>query len=319
MKRDSRIYIAGHTGLLGRALLERLREKGYTNLITIPHSELSLTDREAVDAFFREERPEYVFLAAGMTGGIAANKKYPAEFLHTNIAIQDSLFESAQRYEVRHLVFYGSSCIYPKHTPQPIREEYLFEGSIEETSAAYAIAKTAGVIACKAYNNQYETNRFIALVPNSIFGPGDNYDLDNSHVLSALIRRFHEAREGGSDRVTLWGSGAPMREFIFSEDVADASIFAMEQGDQMENRHYNVGTGVELSIKELAETVASIIGYHGEIIWDREKPDGTPRKLLDSSRFMTLGWRPSVTLKEGLRVTSQWFCEKSGRSYPEVS
>ena len=307
MNKDSKIYVAGHTGLLGTALLRKLNEKGFVNVLTRTHKEIDLTDKKAVESFFKKNRPEYIFLAAGKTGGIVANKTYPATFLHENTAIQDNVFEAAQNYEVDHLIFYGSSCIYPKHSPQPIKEEYLFDGKIEETSDAYAAAKIAGITACKAYNNQYKTNRFIALVPNSMYGPNDNFNPENSHVLSALIKKFNDAKMTDSKEIVLWGSGNPRREFIYSEDVADASIFAMENADCFENRHYNIGTGIDYSIKELANNIKSIVGYDGKISWDTNKPDGTPRKLLDSSRFFNLGWKPSVSLETGLRLTYKWY------------
>lgn len=305
MFKDSRIYIAGHTGLLGSALIKKL--KGYNNIITRTHSELDLTNQEAVDNFFKEEQPEYVFLAAGLTGGIIANNTYPATFLHTNIAIQDSIFQAAMKYEVKHLIFYGSSCVYPKNCPRPIKEDYLLTGEIEETSEAYAIAKTAGIIACKAYNNQFKTNCFIALIPNSMYGPNDNFDLESSHVLSALIRKFHEAKIEEKEKITLWGSGNPRREFIFSEDAAGASIFAMKNAEKMQNMHYNVGTGIDYSIKELAAIISKIVGYKGEIEWDITRPDGAPRKLLDSSRFLNLGWKPLTDIEDGLKRTYEWY------------
>lgn len=310
MFKDSRIYIAGHTGLLGSALIKRLvKEQGFSHIITKTHAELDLTDSTAVDKFFKAEQPEYVFLAAGLTGGIVANKTYPANFLHTNISMQDNVFEAVNKYKVKHLIFYGSSCIYPKNAPQPMKEEYLMTGEIEDTSEAYAIAKTAGIIACRSYNKQYQTNRFIALVPNSMYGTNDNFDLENSHVLSALIRRLHEAKEDKKDKIILWGSGNPRREFIFSDDVADASIFAMLNADKLENRHYNIGTAIDYSIKEIAGLIANVVGFRGEILWDTSKPDGAMRKLLDSSRFMSLGWKPSVLLEDGLKLTYRWYLE----------
>ena len=312
MFKDSGIYVAGHTGLLGSALIKRLKAEGYSNIITRTHSELDLTCRAEVGDLFKKNQPEYVFMAAGLTGGIGANKTYPAAFLHTNIAMQDNVFEAAVKYDVRRLIFYGSSCIYPKNSPQPMKEEYLLSGLIEETSEAYAIAKTAGIIACRSYNTQYKTNRFIALVPNSMYGPNDNFDPDNSHVLSALIRKFHEAKAAGKNQVALWGSGNPRREFIFSEDVADASIFAMENADRLQNSHYNIGTGVDYSIKELAGIIAGITGFEGKVEWDTAKPDGASRKLLDSSRFSRLGWKPSVSLEDGLKLTYQWYLENQG-------
>lgn len=307
MFKNSRSYVAGHTGLLGSALIKRLKAEGYSNIVTKTHEELDLINQSAVNEFFRKERPEYIFMAAGLTGGIIANKTYPATFLHVNIAMQDNIFEAANKYNIKHLIFYGSSCVYPKNSPQPMKEEYLLTGEIEETSEAYAIAKIAGIIACRAYNNQYKTNRLIALIPNSMYGPNDNFDAENSHVLSALIRRFHEAKSGKKDKVILWGSGNPRREFIFSDDVADASIFAMLNADRFQNTHYNIGTGVDYSIKELAEIIARIVGYGGKIEWDTNKPDGAPKKLLDSSRFMNMGWRPSVFLEKGLRITYDWY------------
>ena len=307
MFKDSRIYVAGHTGLLGSAILRKLKSEGYRNILTITHKELDLIDQKSVDDFFKKEQPEYVFLCAGLTGGIIANKTYPATFLHTNIAIQDNVFQASQIFNSKHLMFYGSSCVYPKNCPQPIKEEYLLTGEIEETSDAYATAKIAGIIACKSYNNQYKTNRFIALIPNSMYGPKDNFDLENSHVLSALIRRFHEAKKEGKNKITLWGSGNPRREFIFSEDVADASIFAMMNVGKLQNIHYNLGTEIDYSIRELAEIVAGIVGFKGKIEWDMTKPDGTPRKLLDNSRFLNLGWKPATTLEEGLEITYRWY------------
>ena len=257
--------------------------------------------------FSTEERPEYVFLAAGLVGGIMANKTNPATFLHTNIAIQDNVFEAATKTGVKHLVFYGSSCMYPKNCPQPIKEEYLMTGEIEDTSEGYAIAKTAGILACKTYNNQYKNNRFIALIPNSMYGPNDHFDLENSHVLSALIRKFHDAKTNGEKKVTLWGSGTPKREFVFHEDVAAASIFAMKNADTLRNMHYNIGSGVDYSIKELAQMISEIVGFKGDIEWDLTKPDGTPRKLLDSSKFLHLGWRPVTDIKTGIKTTYEWY------------
>jgi len=307
MLKDSRIYIAGHMGLLGSALINKLKSGGYTDIVTKTRSELDLTKQDKVNEFFNKERPDFVFLAAGLTGGIIANKKYPATFLHTNIAIQDNVFHAANKYYVKHLVFYGSSCVYPKNCPQPMKEEYLMTGSIEETSEAYAIAKTAGIIGCRSYNSQFNSNCFIALIPNSMYGPNDNFDIEKSHVLSALIRKFHEAKIDEKECITLWGSGNPRREFIFCDDVADASIFAMENANKLQNFHYNIGTGVDYSIKELAEFISRIVGYNGEIKWDLSKPDGAPCKLLDSSKFFDLGWKPSVNIEEGLKVTYEWY------------
>lgn len=310
MNKDSKIYVAGHTGLLGAALLKRLKSEGYRNIITKTRSELDLINQERVKDFFKKEQPEYVFLCAGLTGGIIANKTYPATFLHTNIAIQDNVFEATQEYSVKHLIFYGSSCIYPKYSPLPIKEDYLFDGKVEETSEAYAIAKIAGIIACKSYNIQFNTKRFTALVPNTMFGPHDNFDLNTSHVIPSLIRKFHEAKECRKEKVALWGSGNPRREFIFCEDVAEASIFAIKNADKLENGHYNIGTSEDYSIKELANMIASIVEYKSEIFWDVTKPDGTPRKLLDSSKFLNLGWKPQISLQEGIKITYQWYLKQ---------
>lgn len=311
MNPDSKIYVAGHTGLLGSALIRRLEKHGYQNIITKTHSELELTDQQAVMDYFSAEKPEYVFLAAGKVGGIIANKTYRADFLHTNIAIQDNVFEAANKFSVTSLVYYGSSCTYPKHCEQPIKEEYLLSGPIEETSEAYAAAKITGIIACKSYNIQYQTNRFIALIPNSMYGPHDNFDPENSHVLSALISKYHSAKSKNDSIVELWGSGSPRREFIFSEDVAEASIFAMQNSNILKNQHYNIGTGSDCSIKELADNIAQIIGFKGQTVWDTSKPDGTPRKLLDSTNFFATGWKPGVCLEEGLLATYKWYNQQN--------
>ena len=307
MYKGARIYLAGHTGLLGSAILRELRSHGCPEVITMGRSELDLTDQRAVLSFFDSCRPEYVFLAAGLTGGIQANKNFGADFLHVNLSIQDNCFEAAQQSGVRHLVFYGSSCIYPKDAAQPISEDSLMTGPIERTSDAYATAKIAGVVACRRYNEQYRTNRFIALVPNSIYGPNDNFDPSSSHVFSALISRLHRAKIEGMETITLWGSGLPSREFIFCEDAARASLFAVENAQRLENRHYNVGTGADCSIKELAGKIARVVGYTGRILWDTSKPDGTMRKLLDSGDFKKLGWEPTVGLNEGIERTYEWF------------
>lgn len=313
--KKSKIYVAGHTGLLGSAIIKKLCASGYTNIIVKSHSEFDLTDRKAVDEFFKHEKLEYVFLAAGLTGGIIANRTYPADFFNANIAIQTNIFESVLKYDIKRIIFYGSSCVYPKNALQPIKEEYLLSGQIEETSEAYATAKIAGIIACKAYNNQYKTNRFISLIPNSIYGPNDSFDLENSHVLSALIRKIHEAKINNADKVILWGSGNPRREFIFSEDVAEASVFIMSLNeDYLKNTHYNIGTGIDYSIKELAEMVSNIVGFKGNIEWDANKPDGVQRKLLDSSKFLSLGFKPSVSLEKGLRTTYVWYLENFQKS-----
>ncbi len=304
---DSKIYIAGHTGLLGSALLSVLESKGYKNLLTRTHAELDLTDKVQTEAFFKAKKLEYVFLCAGKVGGIISNKTRPADFLHQNLVIQDNVFEAANAYEVNNLIFYGSSCTYPKLCEQPMSEKQWLTGALEETSMGYAAAKIAGIIACRAYNTQYNKNCFIGVIPNSIYGENDNFDLENSHVFSALIRRFHEAQKAGNSEITLWGTGQPRREFIFSKDVADASIFLMLNAEKLENKPYNLGTGVDYSIKELAKKIANVTHFKGEIKWDTSKPDGTPQKLLDSSKLLALGWKPSVKFEDGLKATYHWF------------
>ncbi|UCN00481.1 GDP-L-fucose synthase [Sulfurimonas sp. SWIR-19] len=307
--RNSLIYIAGHTGLLGSALYKRLQESGYKNIITKTHKELELTDKSAIHTFFKEQTIEYVFLCAGKVGGIIGNRTEPASYLHENLLIQDNIFEAANKHEVKNVIFYGSSCTYPKICKQPMKEEYWLTGAIEETSMGYAAAKIAGIIGCKSYNTQYNTNRFICVIPNSIYGPNDNFDLKNSHVFSALIQKIDTAKEVNADTLTLWGSGKPRREFIFSEDVADASIFLMQNSDKLENSHYNLGTGEDYSIKELAQSISQLIGYKGDIKWDTSKPDGTMQKLLDSNKILALGWKPKFALEEGLLKTYQWYKE----------
>jgi len=307
MNRDSKIFIAGHTGMLGNAISKKLREKGFNNLLTVERKSLDLQNKTEVDSFLNSKKPDIIFNAAGKTGGIVANKNYPVDFLQDNLEIQSNLFSLSLKHAVTYFVFYASSCVYPKLSPQPIKEEYLWQGTIEETSDAYAAAKIAGLIGCKAYNSQYNKTKFICLLPNSMYGPFDNFDLNNSHVLSALIRKFHDAKLEQKKEIQLWGSGSPMREFIFSEDVADASIFAVENADKIENKHYNVGSSNDISIKDLANTIARIVGYEGNIEWDISKPDGTPRKLLDSKQFLNIGWKPSTSLEKGLEKTYEWF------------
>ncbi len=311
MFKGARIYVAGHAGLIGSALVKVLKGGGDKKIILRSHAELDLTDAAAVDCFFRKNRPQYVFLAAGLTGGIAVNKAYPARFLHVNLAIQDNVFEAAQRYAVERLVFYGSSCVYPKFSPQPIKEDNLFKGEPEATSIGYAVAKLSGIVACKAYNEQSGKNRFIALVPNTVYGPNDNFDPNEAHVLPALLRRFNDAKVSRRKEVILWGSGRPKREFIFCDDVARASVFAMANAEKLKNSHYNIGSGVEYSICQLAESIAEIVGFKGKIRWDTFKPDGAPRKFLNSSKFMKLGWRPRIILEQGLRLTYRWFLKET--------
>jgi GDP-L-fucose synthase len=307
--KDSNVYVAGHAGLLGSALLKVLKEEGHKNIITKSHQELELTDKLAVEQFFKANKIDFIFLCAGKVGGIIGNKTNPASYLHENLLIQDNIFEMANKYEVKNVIFYGSSCTYPKVCQQPMKEEYWLTGAIEETSMGYAAAKIAGIIGCKSYNTQYNTNRFICVVPNSIYGANDNFDLENSHVFSALIRKIDTAKEENQESLTLWGSGNPRREFIYSEDVASASLFLMKNSNNLENSHYNLGSGTDYSIKELAEAISKVVGYKGEIKWDVEKPDGTMKKLLDSSRFLALGWEPKVKFEDGLKTTYKWYKE----------
>ena len=301
---DPRIYVAGHHGLAGSAIWRSLERKGYRQLIGRRSSELDLRDARAVDAFFAAERPEWVFLAAAKVGGIKANNDFPGEFLLNNLNIQNHVIDASRRHGVRKLLFLGSSCIYPRMAPQPLKEEYLLGGPLEPTNQWYAIAKIAGIKLCQAYRRQYGCD-FISAMPTNLYGPGDNYDPLGSHVLPALIRRFHEAKVAGAPSVTCWGSGSPLREFLHSDDLGDALVFLMER--YSEEQFINVGSGQELTIGELAGTVARIIGYPGNIHWDSSQPDGTPRKLMDSSRLRALGWSPRVSLEEGIRGAYQDF------------
>lgn len=301
---SSRIYVAGHRGLVGSAIVRRLKLEGLDNLILRTHEELDLTDQAAVRDFFDRERPEYVFLAAARVGGILANGRYPAEFIFNNLQIQNNVIDSAYRSGVKKLLFLGSSCIYPRSVLQPIREEYLLNGPLEATNQWYAIAKIAGIKMCQAYRQQYGFNA-ISAMPTNMYGPGDNFDLETSHVLPALIRKFHEAKAGRKPVVDVWGTGAPRREFLHTDDLADACLFLMRNYN--EEQHINVGTGKDISIRELAELIQNIVGYRGEIIWDVTKPDGTPRKLLDMSRLDALGWQARIPLVDGIRSTYDWF------------
>jgi len=306
MDKDSRIYVAGHRGLVGSAILRRLKAEGYRNLVTRTHKELDLTDQAAVRRFFAEERPEYVFLAAARVGGILANSTYPADFIRDNLLIQTHVIDAAYRYDVMKLLFLGSSCIYPKYAPQPMKEEYLLTGPLEPTNEAYAVAKIAGMKMVEFYRRQYGFNA-ISLMPTNLYGPEDNFDLRDSHVLPALIRKFHEAKEGGESKVVIWGTGSPMREFLHVDDLADAALFLMHHYEG--ELFINVGVGEDISIRGLAELIRDVIGYEGEIVFDTSKPDGTPRKLLDVSRLFALGWRPRIGLREGISMTYQWYVE----------
>ena len=309
MKEDSRVLVAGHRGLVGAAIMRRLAAAGYSSLLTIDRQAVDLRDGAAVDAWFARERPEYVFLAAAKVGGIHANSAYPAEYIYDNLAIQNAVIHAAWRHGVRKLLFLGSSCIYPKHSPQPMREEHLLTGPLEPTNEWYAIAKIAGIKLCQAFRRQYGFNA-IALMPTNLYGPGDNFHPENSHVLPALIRRFHEARLAATPCVTIWGTGTPRREFLHVDDLADACLFLMLHYDQEDI--INVGVGTDQSILELAQTVARVTGYPGEILTDPTRPDGTPRKLLDVSRLTALGWQARIGLEAGIASTYRWFVDHAG-------
>jgi len=303
MEKESKIYVAGHRGLVGSAILHNLQAEGYNNLVIRTHRELDLCNQEEVRAFFEKERPEYIFLAAAKVGGILANSTYPADFIYNNIAIQIYAIHNAYLYGVKKLLFLGSSCIYPKFAPQPMKEEYLLTGILEPTNESYAIAKISGIKMCQAYNKQYGTN-FISVMPTNLYGPGDNFDLETSHVLSALIRKFHEAKLSGQP-VTVWGTGTPRREFLYVNDLAEACVFLMNCYDGEDI--INIGTGLDISIKELAGFISEVIGYRGEIIFDTGKPDGMQRKLLDVTRINSLGWKAKTDLREGIEKTYKWY------------
>jgi GDP-L-fucose synthase len=307
MNKSASIFVAGHRGMVGSAIARRLEAEGYARLLLRTRAELDLTRQAEVEKFFAEERPEYVFLAAARVGGILANSTRPAEFIGENLAIQSNVIDAAYRNGAKKLLFLGSSCIYPKFAPQPIREESLLEGALEPTNEWYAIAKIAGIKMAQAYRAQYGFST-IALMPTNLYGPGDNFDLQSSHVAPAMIRRFHEAKLAGAAEVTLWGSGTPRREFLQVDDLADAAIFAMLHHDSAQI--LNAGTGEDLSIRELAETIRSITGFEGNIAWDTSKPDGTPRKLLDVSRLAALGWKARIPLREGLEAAYKWYLDR---------
>jgi GDP-L-fucose synthase len=307
MTPESNIYVAGHTGLVGSALVRRLESGGYDNLVLRARAELDLTEQAAVREFFLRERPDCVMLAAARVGGILANEIHGAEFIYQNVMIEANILEAAFRAGVKKLLFLASSCVYPKHSPQPMKEECLMTGPLEPTNEPYAIAKIAGIKMCAAYNRQFGTN-YICAVPATVYGPGDNYDERDSHVLPALIRKMHHAVERGEGEVVVWGSGEPRREFVYVDDLADACVFLMERcGAGTLGEFVNVGTGVDTSIRELAEMTAEIVGFRGRLVFDRSKPDGTPQKLLDSSRMRSQGWTPRVGLVEGVRRTYEWF------------
>jgi GDP-L-fucose synthase len=317
MDKNSRIYVAGHRGLVGSAIVRRLRVEGYENLILRTSRELDLRDQAAVKEFFAREKPEHVFLAAAKVGGVVANNSYPAQFIHDNLMIQSNIIHNAYLAGVKRLLFLGSSCIYPKLAPQPLKEEYFLTGPLEPTNEAYAIAKIAGITMCRSYNRQYGTS-YLAAMPTNLYGPNDNFDLETSHVLPALMRKFHEAKLAGSKAVTVWGTGTPKREFLHVDDLADACNFLMDLPeedftsfltDQAAPALINIGTGEEVSIGELAQLVKEVVGFSGELAFDTTRPDGTPRKLCDVSRIHSLGWRHRIKLEDGLRETYRWFRE----------
>jgi len=317
MDKQAKIYVAGHGGLAGSALVRQLRQQGYDNLLLRSHAELELADQIAVRDFFQSEKPDYVFLAAAKVGGIVANSSYPAEFIHGNLVVQTNVLHESWRAGVKRLLFLGSSCIYPRDCPQPMKEEYLLSGPLEPTNRPYAVAKIAGIEMCWSYNRQYSTS-FIAAMPTNLYGPGDSYDLNNSHVLPALIRKMHEAMKGGSKEVVIWGTGAPMREFLFSEDMAEASVYLLRLAppkfaELVGDSHpplVNIGYGEDLSIAELARTVARVVGFRGNLRYDTSKPDGTSRKLLDSRRINALGWKPRTSMDEGIALAYQDFLRR---------
>ena len=309
MDKDSRIYVAGHRGLAGSAIARNLQGAGFRNLLTRTHAELDLTRQSAVEHFFETERPEYVFLAAARVGGILANNTRRAEFIHQNLLIQTLTMDAAYRNGTRKLLFLGSSCIYPKLAPQPMREEHLLTGVLEQTNEPYAIAKIAGVKMGEAYHAQYGFE-VVSLMPTNLYGPGDNFDLRNSHVLPALIRKLHEAKVNQLPEAVMWGTGSPLREFMHVDDLASAAVFLMQS--PIAGELVNVGTGQEISILDLTHLIANIVGYHGRIVQDTSKPDGTPRKLLDVSKLLSLGWRPSISLREGIRSTYEWYLAQEG-------
>jgi len=300
MNKTSKIYVAGHRGLVGSAIARRLQSEGFSNLITRTRKDLDLQRQTDVEAFFKKTRPEYVFLAAAKVGGILANNTYPAEFIFSNLMVQTNIIHSSYLFGVKKLLCLGSSCIYPKNCPQPMKEEYLLSGYLEPTNEPYAVAKIAGIKTCQSYNRQYGTN-YISVMPTNLYGPGDNYDLQNSHVLPALIRKFHEAHIENRPFVEIWGTGAPKREFLYVDDLADACFFLMQ--NYSDNEIVNIGVGEDLSIKDLALMVKDIVGYKGELRLDCSKPDGTPRKLLDVTKLSNLGWKAKVSLAEGIRQT----------------
>lgn len=303
MDTQAKIYVAGHKGLVGSALIQALKERGFISIITRTFQELDLRNQQAVNDFFAQEKPDYVFLAAAKVGGIVANNSYPAEFIYDNLAIEINIIDAAYRHGVKKLLFLGSSCIYPRDCPQPIKEEYLLSGPLEPTNDAYALAKIAGLKMCQSYNRQYGTN-FIACMPTNLYGPRDNFNLQSSHVVPALIRKMYEAKRDEKQEVVIWGTGAPYREFLYIEDLAQACIFLMEHYNG--NQLVNIGTGKDITIKNLALLIKKVVGFQGQIVFDSSKPDGTPRKLLDVTKLASLGWQASMPLEDGLQKTVDW-------------
>ncbi|HAQ02952.1 TPA: GDP-fucose synthetase [Candidatus Nomurabacteria bacterium] len=306
MNKNSKIYIAGHNGLVGSAIVRALKEAGYSNLLTKPRSDLDLTSYVEVEKFFTSEKPEYIFLAAAKVGGIFANDKYPADFIKDNILIQTNIIDNAYKSKAKKLLFLGSSCIYPKLALQPIREEYFMTGALEPTNEPYAIAKIAGIIMCQSYSKQYGMDA-ISVMPTNLYGENDNFDLESSHVLPAMIRKFDDAKKNNLKEVVLWGTGSPKREFLHVDDLASACVFLMN--NYSSPKIINIGTGEDLSILELANIVKECVGYKGQIVWDSSKPDGTPRKLLDISKIKSLGWSPKIRLTDGIKRTYKWYKE----------
>lgn len=305
---NSIIYVAGHRGLVGSAILRRLKTAGHTNLPTRTSAELDLCDPQAVEAFFAKSKPEFIFLAAAKVGGILANDNYPGDFIRDNLTIQLNVIDAARRHGTKKLMFLGSTCIYPREAPQPMNEDSILTGPLEPTNSAYAVAKIAGLEMIRAYRDQYGFNG-ISIMPTNLYGPGDNFDLESSHVLPALIRRFHDAKTSGMSEVTIWGTGTPLREFMHADDLADAAVWLMANYD--DGQILNVGTGEEISILDLARLIARVVGFNGDILTDPEKPDGTPRKLCDTSRLRALGWKPKITLEQGIASTYEWFLENA--------
>ena len=306
MEKDGKIYVAGHLGMVGSAILRNLKLKGYTNFVLRSIDELDLTRQKEVEQFFESEHPDYVFLAAAKVGGIYANNTFPADFIYINLQIQNNIIHSSYKYGVKKLCFLGSSCIYPKYAPQPMKEDYLLDGKLEPTNEPYAIAKIAGIKMCEAYNRQYGTN-FISVMPTNLYGINDNFDLETSHVAPALIRKFIEAKEANAPSVVIWGTGKPRREFLFVDDMADSCVFLMENYNKSD--FINIGVGTDITIAELANIIKEEVGYEGAIVYDSTKPDGTPQKLLDVSRLNSLGWNAKTPLREGIRKTIEWYKE----------